>query len=367
MTRFFPEPHYAHGSEEQTAVLLINLGTPDAPDSRAVRRYLKEFLSDARVVEIPRAIWWLILNGIVLNIRPKRSAEKYAAIWMPDGSPLKIYTEKQAKLLRGFLGNMGHRVVVEYAMRYGNPSITQALDQLKSRGCTRILLIPLYPQYSSSTTATALDVAFSWLRKLRNQPEIRTIRNFGDDPGYIDALANSVRKHWMAHGRPTSSYRLLMSFHGVPRYTLEKGDPYHCECRKTGRLLAESLSIDADHYHISFQSRFGRAEWLKPYTAQTLSELGRSGIRRVDVICPGFTADCLETLEEIAIEGKAEFLQAGGREFQYIPCLNEREEWIHALAALTTTHLQGWPTQDLPDKAMFSVCALRAKALGAKQ
>lgn len=361
MTRLLPEPQYEHGSEDKTAILLINLGTPDAANSRAVRRYLKEFLSDPRVVEIPRAIWWLILNVVVLNARPKKSAEKYAAIWEPNGSPLKTHTERQAKLLRGFLGNAGHQVIVEYAMRYGHPSIAETLDRLKSADCKRILMLPLYPQYSSSTTATALDVAFTWLRKLRNQPEIRTVRSFADDPGYIEALANSVRKHWMAHGRPTNSYRLIMSFHGVPRYTLEKGDPYHCECHKTSRLLAESLNLRADEYQICFQSRFGRTEWLKPYTAQTLGELGRSGIQRVDVICPGFTADCLETLEEIAIEGKATFLLAGGREFQYIPCLNEQENWIHALAAVATTHLQGWPTQNLPDKAALSVSALGAK------
>ena len=367
MTRLLPEPRFTHGSEEKTAILLINLGTPDAPSPPAVRRYLKEFLSDPRVVEIPRAIWWLILNGIILNIRPRKSAEKYRAIWTQDGSPLRVHAERQAKMLRGFLGNAGHNVVVELAMRYGRPAIETALTRLKDEGCKRVLLIPLYPQYSSSTTATALDVAYSWLSKVRNQPEIRTIRSFADDSGYIESLAKSVRKHWMAHGRPTSSYRLIMSFHGVPRYTLEKGDPYHCECHKTARLLAESLNIGADQYQITFQSRFGRAEWLTPYTAQTLTELGRTGIQRVDVICPGFTADCLETLEEIAMEGKADFLQAGGKEFRYIPCLNEQEEWIQALAELASTHLQGWPTRNQPDAASLAISALRAKALGAKQ
>ena len=367
MTRLLPEPQFTHGSVENTALLLINLGTPDSPNPPAVRRYLKEFLSDPRVVEIPRAIWWLILNGIILNIRPKKSAEKYRAIWTQDGSPLRVHTEKQAILLRGFLGDAGHHVVVEYAMRYGQPSIAETLTRLKEEGCKRILLIPLYPQYSSSTTATALDVAFTWMRKLRNQPEIRVIRSFSDDPGYINSLASSVRKHWMAHGRPTGSYRLLMSFHGVPRYSLEKGDPYHCECHKTARLLAESLDLSADQYQISFQSRFGRAEWLTPYTAQTLAELGRSGVERVDAICPGFTADCLETLEEIAMEGKDEFLQAGGKEFHYIPCLNEQEDWIRALTELASTHLQGWPTLSRPDAASLTISALRAKALGAKR
>ena len=366
MTSLLPEPRYEHGSAEHTAVLLINLGTPEAPTPLAVRRYLKEFLSDPRVVEIPRALWWPILNGIILNTRPKKSAEKYASIWTPDGSPLKVHCEKQTRLLRGLLGNTGHQVVVDYAMRYGRPSIASTLTRLKAEGCKRILLVPLYPQYSLSTTATALDAVYDWARTLRNQPEIRTVRSFADDTGYIEALSSSVRQHWLKHGRPTNSYCLVMSFHGVPRYTLEKGDPYHCECQKTARLLAESLNLGTDQYQITFQSRFGRTEWLKPYTAQTLVELAQSGVERVDAICPGFTADCLETLEEIAMEGKSKFLQAGGREFHYIPCLNEREDWIKALTVLAANHLQGWPTRSQPDRAALSISALRAKALGAK-
>ena len=365
MPRFLPEPPYRHGTAEKTAVLLINLGTPEAPTAPAVRRYLKEFLSDPRVVEIPRAIWWLILNGIILNVRPKKSAEKYAAIWTPDGSPLKVHSERQTRLLRGFLGQAGHQVVVDYAMRYGQPSIPATLARLKAEGCTRILLLPLYPQYSSSTTATAFDTAYTWAQSIRNQPEIRTVRSFADHPGYIAALAASVREHWTVNGRPTASYRLIMSFHGVPRYTLDKGDPYHCECHKTGRLLAEALNLATEQYQICFQSRFGRAEWLQPYTAPTLKALGKQGIERVDILCPGFPADCLETLEEIAIEGKAEFIQAGGKEYRYIPCLNERDDWIHALADLAGTHLQGWPTRDVPDPAALQISALRAKALGA--
>jgi len=365
MSRYLPESAYRHGTPTKTAVLLINLGTPEAPTAPAVRRYLKEFLSDPRVVEIPRPIWWLILNGIILNIRPKKSAEKYAAVWSPDGSPLKVHTERQAKLLRGFLGVGGHHVMVDYAMRYGQPSIPATLDRLKADGCTRILLLPLYPQYAASTTATAFDAAFAWAQVTRNQPEIRTLRSFADHPGYIAALAASVREHWAANGRPTGSYRLIMSFHGVPRYTLEKGDPYHCECQKTGRLLAEALGLRTDEYQLCFQSRFGRAEWLQPYTAPTLRALGKAGVERVDMICPGFPADCLETLEEIAIEGKAEFLQAGGKDYRYIPCLNERDDWIHALADLAAKHLQGWPTLASPDATELERSALRAKALGA--
>lgn len=367
MPRLLPEPPHRHGTPEKTAVLLINLGTPDEPTPQAVRRYLKQFLSDRRVVEIPRLIWWPILNGIILNVRPRKSAEKYASIWTSDGSPLKFHTEKQARLLRGFLGQAGHHVVVEYAMRYGQPSIPAVLSRLKADGCTRILLLPLYPQYSSSTTATAFDDAYAWAQTVRNQPEIRTLRSFPDHTGYIGALANSVREHWRSNGRPSASYRLVISFHGVPRYTLDKGDPYHCECHKTGRLLAEALGLATDQYLICFQSRFGRAEWLQPYTAPTLAQLGKSGVNRVDIICPGFPADCLETLEEIAIEGKSEFIQAGGKEYHYIPCLNERDDWIHALAELSATHLQGWPTLERPDPAVLENRALRAKALGAPE
>lgn len=342
MRRLLPEPETPPGSTGRTGVLLINTGSPEAPTAQAVRPYLKEFLSDPRIAEIPRALWWLILNGIILNLRPKKSAEKYAAVWTPEGSPLKVHTERQTKLLRGFLGHAGHPLLVDYAMRYGRPSIPATLSRLKSEGCTRILLLPLYPQYSSSATATAFDTAFTWAQSLRNQPEIRTVRSFPDNPDYIEALAASVRQHWMSNGRPASSYRLVMSFHGIPRAAVDKGDPYRDECLATGRLLAQALALGEDEHVISFQSRFGPSEWLKPYTATTLTELGKRGIRSVDVICPGFPADCLETLEEMAIEGKSAFLLAGGGEFQYIPCLNERDDWIRALAKLALGHLHGW-------------------------
>lgn len=365
MSRYRAEPAYRHGSSAATAVLLINLGTPAAPTAAAVRRYLKEFLSDPRVVEIPRALWWLILNGIILNVRPRRSAEKYAAIWTPEGSPLKVHVERQSKLLRGFLGQAGHRVTVAYAMRYGEPSIPATLARLKAEGCTRILLLPLYPQYSASTTASAFDAAANWLQSVRNQPEVRMLRSFADDRGYVAALAASVREHWSKNTRPDSSYRLVMSFHGLPRDTLDKGDPYHCECQKTARLLAEALGLAQEQYQVCFQSRFGRAEWLQPYTAATLRALAKQGIDRVDVICPGFPADCLETLEEIALEGKGEFIDAGGKEYHYLPCLNERDDWMRALADLATRHLQGWPTQTPPDAASLELGALRARAMGA--
>lgn len=367
MPRYLAEPAFQHGSPARTAVLLVNLGTPDAPTPTAVRRYLKQFLSDPRVVEIPKAVWWPILNGIILTTRPRQSAAKYAAVWTPEGSPLRVHTEKQAKLVKGLLGQRGHRIEIAWAMRYGNPSIPDTLAALKARGVTRILLVPLYPQYAASTTATAVDEAGAWLQKIRNQPELRSIRNFHDDAGYLAALEQTVRSHWQANGFPGPDYRLVMSFHGLPRRSLDLGDPYHCECQKTGRLLAERLNLPPEQYRVCFQSRFGRAEWLQPYTAPTLEKLGREGVKRVDVICPGFTADCLETLEEIALEGKAAFLSAGGGSFGYIPALNEHPLWIAALADLIERHLQGWETRQAPDPTAAAESAARARALGAKQ
>lgn len=337
-----------HGALTQTGILLVNLGTPDAPTAQALRPYLKQFLSNPRVVEIPQWAWWLILNGVILNTRPKKSAEKYAQIWMPEGSPLKVHTVRQTRLLRDLLEERTKPApMVEYAMSIGNPSIAEVLGQMRQYGCERILLLPLYPQYAASSTASAFDEVFAQLRKMRNTPAIRTVKHYHDHPGYIAALAQNVRDYWMKNGKPD---KLVMSFHGVPRFTLEKGDPYHCECQKTGRLLAEMLELHAGEYQICFQSRFGRAEWLTPYTSVTLEELGKQNTRRVDVVCPGFVSDCLETLEEIAMEGKAIFIQAGGHEFHYIPCLNERDDWIKALADIALTNLQGWLGLEQPEE-----------------
>lgn len=355
------EPAFTHGTPEKTGILLINLGTPEAPTAQAVRPYLKEFLGDPRVVEIPRLIWWFILNGIILNVRPKKSAAKYASVWLPEGSPLRVYTEKQAVLLQGYLSQETKApLAVEYAMRYGTPSIPSVLRKLKQQNCQRILVVPMYPQYAASTTATATDIVFGELQQMRNTPALRTVKHFHDDPGYIKALAANVNEYWMKHGRPE---KLLMSFHGLPKYTLEKGDPYHCECLKTGRLLAEALGLKAEQYSVSFQSRFGKAEWLQPYTSATLKQWGAAKLSRVDVVCPGFVADCLETLEEIAMEGKEDFQHAGGGEYHYIPCLNERPEWIHALTALVLDNLQGWLSA--PKLAELEQGRLRALALGA--
>lgn len=342
MSGYRAEPAVS-GASGQTAILLINLGSPETPTPPDVKRFLREFLSDPRIVEAPRILWRLILNALILPRRAKTSADKYASIWTPAGSPLKVHTEKQVKLLRGFLGQAGHHVIVAQAMRYGEPSIPSTLSRLKTAGCTRILLLPLYPQYSATTTATAFDAAFSWMQQTRNQPELRLVRSFASDSGYIAALAASVREHWMKNGQPDASTRLLMSFHGLPSAMAEQGDPYPEECRTSARLLAEALSLSENDYLLCFQSRFGRAEWVQPYTMPSLVALGKQGIRRVDVICPGFPADCLETLEEIAQAGKNTFLQAGGQEFHFIPGLNERDDWIHTLSNLAIRHLQGWP------------------------
>ena len=338
---FATEPKLAQGTPERTAILLCNLGTPDAPEPAAVRRYLAEFLSDRRVVEIPRAVWLPILYGAILPTRPARSAKKYASIWTPEGSPLKVWTEKQAKLLGGYLGERDHRIDVRYAMRYGSPSIPSVLDELKAAGTTRVLVLPLYPQYSGTTTASIGDAVFGWSKNIRNQPAFRFVQRYHDDPGYIGALAKRANDHWMVHGRPEV---FVLSFHGVPKRTRTLGDPYADECLTTARLLGERLGLKSDQLLTTFQSRLGRAEWLQPYTEPTLIELAKRGVKRVDVMCPGFTSDCLETLEEIDQEARAAFLNAGGRDFNYLACLNDQHEWITALAAIAINHLQGWPT-----------------------
>ncbi len=364
---FSAEPTFTHGQAPSiasgTAVLYCNLGTPEAPTARALRPYLAQFLSDRRVIEIPRVIWWFILHGIILRLRPAKSAAKYASIWTPDGSPLKVWTAKQANMLGGYLGQRGHRVAVRYAMRYGQPSIASQLDALKAGGATRILILPAYPQYSGTSTASVFDAVYSWAAKIRRIPELRFVNNYHDHPGYITALAARVRAHWAINGRAD---KLVMSFHGVPERTLHLGDPYHCECHKTARLLAAQLGLPKEKYTVTFQSRFGKAKWLEPYTEPTLVAMARSGVKRVDVMCPGFTGDCLETLEEIAQEAKEAFMHAGGKEFHYIDCLNDSPEWMYALCEIAQQHMSGWPTK-ATDAATLAVSRASALALGAKQ
>jgi len=365
MARYWPEPAYTHGTPARTGVILVNLGTPEAPTAAAVRPYLRQFLSDPRVVEIPRLVWWPILNGIILNTRPKKSAEKYASIWMDGGSPLKVHTERQAKLLAGYLGHRGITSLrVDWAMRYGAPSIPDVLNRMKADGCTRLLIVPLYPQYAASTTASVMDEVAHCLTHWRNQPEIRYVRNFHDHPGYIAALAQSVRDHWMKHG---PGDKLVMSFHGVPRRSLDLGDPYHCECHRTANLLATALDLPPERWQLTFQSRFGKAEWLKPYTQPTLETLARQGTRRVDVLCPGFPSDCLETLEEIAMECRDAFLESGGETFRYIPCLNERDDWIAALTDIVRGHLGNWLDLPTADANELAAVAQRARTAGAER
>jgi ferrochelatase len=362
------EPAFAHDRAAHLGVLLINLGTPDAPTTAAVRRYLAQFLSDPRVVEIPRALWKPFLHTVILNVRSPRSAQRYATVWTKEGSPLLVHSRRQKTLLLGYLGQrlkeMGlpsDHAQIELGMRYGAPSIADAMARLTDGGCDRILVLPLYPQYAASATASALDEVFDAVSKMRRVPALRVIDAYHDDPGYIRALAQNINEYWVKNGRPNM---LVLSFHGLPRRTLELGDPYHCHCVKTGRLLATELGLTKEQFVVTFQSRFGRAQWLTPYTQPTLVALAKDGMRRVDVACPGFVSDCLETLEEIAQEGQVAFLKAGGREYHYIPCLNERPTWIAALADLAMLHLQGW-LEPPPDAAALAQRLARAKALGA--
>ncbi len=347
---------YDHATTPVIGVLLTNLGTPSGPTRSEVRQFLKEFLGDPRVVEVPRLLWWLILHGVILNFRPARSAKNYAKIWQEDGSPLMTISIRQAQALRAALADVP--IVVELAMRYGSPSIADALARLRLQGADRILVLPLYPQYSATTTATSFDAVAAALRAERHLPELRFINHYHDTPAYINALASSVQEFRSEHG---TSDLLLMSFHGIPQEYFQKGDPYFCECQKTARLLAEKLGLGESEWKVTFQSRLGPKQWLQPYTDVTLEELPSDGIRRVQVICPGFSVDCLETLEEIAIENRDIFLKAGGQRFDYIPCLNDAPEHIQMMKQLVLEHIGGWPTAPRDPAATRH----RAIALGA--
>jgi ferrochelatase len=326
-------PDHPEVKQQRIGVLLINLGTPDAPEARAVRRYLAEFLSDPRVVELPAIAWKPILHGVILRTRPRKSAEAYNQIWTNEGSPLRVIAQRQAEALRGRLPE----VSVHYAMRYGHPGIAAALERMVDEGCSRILTAPLYPQYCAATTATANDAVFASLARMRVQPALRTLPPYYDDPAYIEALRTNLSQQIAA--LDFEPERLLLSFHGMPQRTLDLGDPYHCHCQKTARLVGEALGIDVD---VAFQSRFGKAKWLEPATDETLAAYPGKGVKRIAVAAPGFAADCLETLEELGIRGRETFLGAGGEKFALLECLNDSDEGIAMLERLIVRELAGW-------------------------
>ncbi|WP_439100441.1 ferrochelatase [Congregibacter sp.] len=362
--KYLGSPDFDHAQQGSIGVLVTNLGTPQAPEKGALRPYLKQFLSDPRVVEVPRLLWWFILNGIILNVRPARSAEAYKTVWTDEGSPLLIHTRNQAHELQKRLNaKHGGEVIVEFAMRYGEPSIGNALQSLMDRGARQLLVLPMYPQYSGPTGGSTFDAVAENFSKRRWLPDFQFVASYHDQPGYISAIASSIREHWKNHGR---AEKLLFSYHGEPRRYLDEGDPYHCQCHKTTRLVAEELGLGEGEYLSAFQSRFGREEWLKPYTDYTLKEMAGGGVRSVQVVCPGFSADCLETIEEIGEENRDYFLEAGGERYEYIPCLNASERHIDFLADLVNDRLRPWlaakPAQNTPTATMAEAMKARNAA-----
>ena len=352
---------YDHSTVPLTGVLLTNLGTPNAPTKAALKPYLKQFLSDPRVVEVPRAIWWFILNGIILNTRPKRSAEAYSEVWTDRGSPLLYHLYYQVAGVEHRLEqSMGKGFMVRGAMRYGNPSISSVLEEMANAGVQRLVVMPLYPQYGGPTTGSTFDDISDDFRQRRWLPDLRFISSYHDDAGYIQAVANSIRHHWASNERAD---KLIFSYHGMPRRYLLNGDPYHCQCHKTTRLVADALGLPEDAYITTFQSRFGREEWLKPYTDDTLKALPDQGAKSVQIICPGFSADCLETIEEIGMENRDYFLEAGGERYEYIPCLNAEPEHIDALTARIERELAGWVSRPFDGQD----CQHRAIEMGAER
>lgn len=341
MPTFESNPKFDHEQPQALGVLVVNLGTPDAPTSSAVRRYLRQFLWDPRVVEYPRALWWLILNFVILVIRPARSARAYKQVWTERGSPLLFHSQDIAATLQTQLSTtLTGKVHVELAMTYGKPSIEAGLNKLHAAGAQRMLVLPLYPQYSGTTTASVFDVVTAALSKRRWVPELRFINHYHDKPGFIAAAAASVREYWERSGKGN---HLLFSFHGLPKSNLENGDPYHCQCLKTARLITEALQLEDGEWSVAFQSRVGREEWLQPYTEEVLAKFGAEKMQAVDVVCPGFAADCLETLEEVVLRYAEVFVESGGGSLNYIPALNARDDHVTFLADLVCSHVGGWP------------------------
>lgn len=359
--RYTAKEGFRHDDTPRLGVLIANLGTPDAPTTPALRKYLAQFLADPRVIELPRIVWRAILHGIVLRTRPKKSAAAYREVWSDGGSPLLVTGREQT---RGIGERLAERlegpVAVELAMRYGQPSMAEGLQKLRDQGAERLVVLPMYPQYSGSTTASTFDALAEELKQWRWIPELRFIGQYHDDERYIRCLADSIREHWEEHGR---GERLLFSFHGTPKRYLLNGDPYHCQCLKTARLVAEELELTRDAWMVSFQSRFGNEEWLKPYTDETVKEFGKSGMKTLDVICPGFSADCLETLEEIEGENAEYFEENGGESLRYIRCLNDRSDHLDMLTELLLEHVQGWPEAGGPPRGLRDQQATRDRAL----
>jgi len=363
--KFIGESDYQHGSPSKLGVLLVNLGTPDSTDVADVRRYLKQFLSDPRIVEVPRLLWWLILNGVILRIRPRKTAEAYQSVWdEQEGSPLLSISKKQTAALELTLADELNAKVT-LGMRYGNPSVASALTELRHANVRRLLVLPMYPQYSGSTVASVFDEVTQQLSRLRWLPECRFVNQYFDERSYIEALATSVNTHWQQHGKPQ---QLIMSYHGIPERYRKSGDPYFCQCQATSRLLAERLQLSADEYQVVFQSRFGKEPWLQPYCDETLKSLPAKGVTHINVICPGFSADCLETIEEINEENREYFLNAGGKHFSYIEALNDQPAHIEMLSSLVNRHCSGWPEAeqlDVNNKDLLAASKQRATALGA--
>ncbi|WP_317929227.1 ferrochelatase [Halioxenophilus sp. WMMB6] len=354
---FINSSSYTHGHHERVGVLITNLGTPDQPTKSSLKQYLKEFLSDPRVVEMPRLLWWLILNGIILRIRPAKSAKAYQSVWTETGSPLMAITKQQAVALQA---KLGESVVVEYAMRYGNPSVGNGIQTLLDKGVRKLLVVPLYPQYCASTTASTFDAIAHDFCQRRWLPELRFVSHYHDQPDYIQACVEQIKHHWQQHGQ---AEKLIFSYHGIPERYLNQGDPYYCECQKTSRLIASQLGLSKEQYLTSFQSRFGREQWLQPYTDETLKALPTQGTKSVQLFCPGFAADCLETIEEINVENRHYFLDAGGEKFDYIAALNAEPWHIEALAKIVATNISGWT----PDNSERALQVEQAKLLGAER
>jgi ferrochelatase len=363
MTAYLGTTDYVHGSPARLGVLLVNLGTPDEPTTAAVRRYLAEFLWDPRVIEAPRPLWWLILNGIILRTRPKRSAHAYQKVWTPAGSPLMVESRALADALAGRLGSrLGDRVRVELAMTYGNPSIPAALERLRGDNVQRLLVLPMYPQYSATTTASIFERVTRELAQWRWLPELRMVNQYWEEDAYVAAVAGSIAAHWRERGRS----HLLFSFHSIPKRYFVAGDPYHCFCQGTARRVATRLGLADGEWSVGFQSRFGREEWLKPYVDLLLHEYAEQGPKRVTVVCPGFATDCLETLEEIAMQNREAFLAHGGEAFDYVPCLNSSEPQLALYEQVVMRHAQGWPElAGGDDSARLAESRARALALGA--